>query len=175
MPTIAKYVEAETGEEIIVFIRRGRPITMVRDAVTKRFIRGIRGIQVAVSLVFDYPPTKARHSNPLYIDVKTASYVTGADLAKLDEVEKQLAEKGRSILNRYFGEYLEKLAEQQPPERYDGRPPEDKMPKRTCVGGEVGVEYIAVPIDDVYPDYHYWVIWHHYRDDCKEDEGSGTI
>jgi len=158
-----------------VFIRRGKPVTMVRDAETKRFIRGIRGIQVAVSVLFEYPPEEARRSNPIYVDVKAASFVMGKDIQKMRQIEDQLYGKCRDIVNEMFGEYIRRLASDMPPEHYDGVPPRDKMEIETCIGREVGVEYIAVPIDEAYPDFHYWVVWHHYRDDCKEEDGVGTI
>lgn len=178
MVIVAKWVDAETGEEIIAYQWRGRLRIIVRDAVTKLFIRGIKGLTVAATLVFDYPPAKARKNNPLYVDVKTASTVLGEDLDKVDEIEKELVKKARDILEHYMNAIIANAAEEET-KRLDGIPPNDKLEVEYCIGKDlprtVGIEYIAVPISEAYPEYHWWIIWHHYKDDCKEEDGVGTL
>jgi len=175
MTILGKWVEAETGEEIIVFLRRGRPVYMVRDMVTKRFIAGIRGIQLAVSVVFEYPPDKARRDNPLYVDIKASTMVMGFDIYKMDQIIMELYGKCRDIINEYFGPVVSGRGEEEEAEFINGVPPTDKLRVEKCYGGVVGVEYIAFPIEEVYPEYHYWLVWHHYKDDCQEEEGSLSV
>jgi hypothetical protein len=140
-------VDAETGEEIISFIRRGVVVTMVRDAVTKRFIRGVRGIVVEVSVLMKYPPDKAKKSNPLYVDVKTSTFVSGEDLSKITDIEHQLENRALDIINEYFGEYVRNMAY------------------------KVGSEHKAGEPENAYPSVGYYVIWHHYKGDETEESG----
>jgi hypothetical protein len=144
-------IDADTGEEIISFIRRGKVVTMVRDAVTKRWIRGINGILIEVSVLMKYPPEKARRDNPLYVDIKTSAFVSGDDLPKVTDIEKELGNKGLDIINEYFGEYVRDMAY------------------------KAGSEHKAGEPENVYPKFGYYVIWHHYRDDEREDSGTADV
>jgi hypothetical protein len=60
--------DADTGEEIVTFWRRGRAYTYLRDRVTKRFIRRLIGIELRIFMEVEYDPVRAKKGNPLYVD-----------------------------------------------------------------------------------------------------------
>lgn len=187
MPIFYRSYDANTGEEIIFFtvptqqmvqnIKTGRFIRayrgetlgpnerlittkarnqgMVRDYETKRFIRGIKGVSIQVALLFKYPPEEARKKNPLYVDIKLVSFVTPDILEQFnldyEDIERELGEGARVLLTFWFNEDVSELAE------------------------IVGVEHTADITTEVYTEYHYYVVWHHYKNDEQEQDGSGTI
>lgn len=183
MPIFYQSIDSETGEEIIIFsipeyqmvrnkttkrlIRKykGEPLTtdeelityqarnqgMVRDAETKRFIRGFNGVSIQVALLFKYPPEKAHHGNPLYVDVKTISFV-GIELTDIyEKIEQELGIEARIIVNEEFGPDVSDRAE------------------------IVGVEHKLEVTKEVYPEYHWYLVWHHYKNDEREDDGVGRV
>jgi len=150
MPVTYRSYDAETGEEIIIFIRRGRPVGMVRDYITKRFIRGFNGFTVQVALLFEYPPTEARRDNPLYVDIKLSTFVGVDEVEKTEDIEVALGDAARRKIESTFGEVVSRLAK------------------------IVGVEHKVEITEDVYPEYHWYLVWHHYKNDEREDEGTDT-
>lgn len=175
MPIVYRYIHAETGEEIVAFYRKGIIYVYVRDPVTKRFIRGVKWLTIAVTRVFDYPPRDAKKRNPLYVDIKLATTIMAEDLTKIDDIEDEMKKEAEAKLRDFFSEQIAALSTPEVREEYDGIPPRDKMPTPTCVAGEVGVEYVDVPIDETYPEYRYWLVWHHYAADCREETGRGIL
>jgi len=183
MPIFYQSIDTDTGEEIIVFsipqyqmvrnsitkrlIRkyRGEPLAaneelltiqarnqgMVRDAITKLFIRGFNGFTVQVALLFSYPMSGAKHANPLYVDVKLATFVPVDEVESIEDIEKILGDEAKSIIQDDFGEYVSDLAT------------------------VVGVEHSATVTGDVYPTYHWYEVWHHYKNDQLEGDGTGTL
>lgn len=151
MPIIYRSIDAETGEEIITFMRRGKVVGMVRDTETKRWIRGFKGFTVQVSLLFDYPKNKARAYNPLYIDVKIVTFVGVDEVTKVEDIEQELTKTATNVIHSYFGEFVAELA--------------------VIAGAEHKIEMT----EEVYPDFHWYVIWHHYLRDEKEEDGIDTI
>lgn len=151
MPIIYRSIDAETGEEIIIFIRRGKEVGMYRDAITKRFIRGFNGFTIQVALLFSYPMSGAKHKNPLYVDVKLATFVGVDEVKNIEDIEKELGREAKDVIQQNFGEYVSDLAE------------------------IVGVEHKVEITEEVYPDYHWYLVWHHYKRDEREKDGVDTI
>lgn len=150
-----RFIRAYHGEKLGPFERlitsKARNQGMVRDYDTKRFIRGVKGISIQVALLFKYPPEEARKQNPIYVDIKLVSYVL-TDLAlQYDDIERELGEEARKLLEEWFNEEIADLAE------------------------IVGVEHILDITSEIYPEYHYYVVWHHYKNDEQEEDGSGIL
>jgi hypothetical protein len=148
MVVLERYIDAETGEEIVVFERRGKRIMMVRDAETKRFIRGVKGITISVAIVFE---SKGRKHNPLYVDVKCETYRPVDEEKSVEEIEKELASAGIEIITSHFGEDVASMAK------------------------VAGIEHKSEVIDEIYPEYHWYLVWHHYKNDQKEEDGVGRL
>ena len=129
------------------------------------------------------------------MDCKTATFISPSyeDLMKKAEAKKkdypnktlweiaeliaeeELANLAKRIVHTYFSLIISNLLEPEPPEKYQ-TPPETKMPIRACIPlGTVGVEYIDLPLSEHYPDARWWLVWHHYRDDCQEKTGVESI
>lgn len=90
-------------------------------------------------------------------------------------VEEELTKLAKKTVETYFNLAIANLLEAQPPEKYQ-TPPETKMPRPACIPlGTVGVEYADLPLSEHYPDARWWIVWHHYRDDCHEETGVETL
>jgi len=138
------FSDSDTGEEIVIFRRRGRIYAYLRDAETKRFIRRLRYVKVKGLLLFDYPGTE----HPLYVD---ASFVTAIEPEKLLELHESAYDTlfwslGNFIESK-FGGVVSKLSE--------------------VAGIEYGSDVFDTP---EYPSVREVIVWHHYKFDYKEDE-----
>jgi len=143
MPIIAKIKDAETGDEIIIFERLGRRVAMVRDIRTKRFIRGVRALTLSLPFVFDYTPQIT--PRPLYIDAKVKTIITIYDIPVSEAIEEQMERAGRNVITSKFNRRVADLA----------------SPK--------GVEITSVVSGYSYPDAEVIIVWHHYKNDEKEE------
>jgi hypothetical protein len=183
------FVEAETGEVIVTFTippivlnttthrftRRywgeklapnervipEKRVIMVRSRETGRFIRMIRGIMVEGSMVFEYP--KGKHGNPLYVDVKISTLVSPDDIDKMDDIENRIETTAKSLIESYFGYDVKERA------KIVGY--EHKAEPEV----EVGIPPHIESITEMYPNSHYWVVWHHYKGDEKEEDGKVVL
>jgi len=98
--------DADTGNEIMFFYRRGKPYLYLRDAYTKRFIKRLREVEVRVYQVVEYSRELARKGNPLYLDAVGKTIVTVEEIKDLDRVEDRLEIAVYHIVMRYFGKYV---------------------------------------------------------------------
>jgi hypothetical protein len=90
--------DADTGDEIVFFYRRGRPYLFLRDKVTRRFIRRLYYIELRVIAVVDYPIERARKDNPVYIDAKICTQIDAEEFARREEFIPDLQERLRRFL-----------------------------------------------------------------------------
>ena len=141
------WVDADTGEEIIFFWRRGKPYFFLRDIKTKRFIRKLNAIEVRVFLVVSYSKKMARKGNPIYCDLVVKTVIYPRYIEKIDDIERWLEDRGYSIIAEYFNWGVSGLAE--------------------ISGVEYGSQIYQVDLrENYYPrQYAYTIVWKH-----KEDE-----
>lgn len=96
------WIDADTGNEIIFFYRRGRPYIYLRDRRTKRFIKRLKAIEVRVYTVIDYGKEKAKKANPIYVDNVVITTIKPEDMERLEEIEEELIDKSIEVIMRYF-------------------------------------------------------------------------
>ncbi len=96
------WIDADTGNEIIFFYRRGRPYLYLRDRRTKRFIKRLMVIEIRVFIVVEYGIEKAKKRNPIYIDNVVITSVRPKDMEKIEEIKEDLIDKAIEIIVRYF-------------------------------------------------------------------------
>lgn len=149
----SSFVDADSGEEIITFMWRhprwtaGRyvKVMMLRDRETKRFIKRIKGITVSGAVVFEYP--KGKRANPLYVDIKMESFIPAEYIEHMAKFERALEQRSRDVINEYFGEDVSSRAR------------------------IIGYEHKSEPVPIIYPKARWFLVWHHYHNDEKEDDG----
>jgi hypothetical protein len=95
--------DADTGEEIVTFYRRGRVYTYLRDAVTKRFIRRLYGIELRIYMEVEYDVTRARKGNPLYVDAVFIGALKPEMIFELREHEDDLIYRCENEVGKDFG------------------------------------------------------------------------
>jgi hypothetical protein len=117
----------------------------------------IRGIMVDGAVVFEYP--KGKKGNPLYVDVMVATLVPPELLDRIGEVETAIEKNARQIVGAYFGEMVKDRA------KIVGY--EYKAEPET----EFGIPATKVEVTEMYPSAHWYLVWHHYHGDEKEEDG----
>jgi len=144
------WIDADTGNEIIFFYRRGRPYLYLRDRKTKRFIKRLMKIEIRVFIVIEYPETIAKKKNPVYIDNVTITTITPEFIEKIHEIKEDLIDKGIEIIMRKFSTPLAYYA--------------------TVSGIEYGSK---ITRKVAYPkEYYYEIIWKHRpKEKGKKEEG----
>lgn len=148
--------DADTGEEIIHFVRRKIDVLYLRDAETKRFIKRLEHVELRVFMVVDYNVARARKGNPLYIDAGAYSLLKPSEFPKR-EIWEYLLEKGlESKVKEEFGRYVAK----------------DLLEL-------AGIEYSSVlKVEEKIEDfaYHHVKVWKHKPEDRGQvSEGTGRI
>ncbi len=98
--------DADTGEEIVCFVRRGRRVLMLRDRVTKRFIKRLIGVEQRVFMVVDYSKEQARRGNPLYLDAVGVQVLTPDMFVERDRYMEILKNLLSKKVGEYFGGYV---------------------------------------------------------------------
>ena len=101
--------DASTGLEIIGFIRLGRWFYMLRDPVTKRFVRRCRRFEVRFLMELDY---EGRKGNNLYIDALIATVLYDPPQDLLEDVREALESELREIIREEFGPYVAGMMEE---------------------------------------------------------------
>ncbi len=94
--------DADTGDEIVYFVRRGIPYLMLRDATTKRFIKRLFGVEQRLFMVVDYAREVARRGNPLYLDAVGVQALTPEMFVERDRYLETL----RYLLTRKVAEHF---------------------------------------------------------------------
>ena len=109
-----RFIRAYHGEMLFPYERvrilryRLRRFTYVRNRLTKRFIRMIRGIMVDGAVVFEYP--KGKKGNPLYVDVMVTTLVPPEMIDRMGEVEAAIEKGAKQVVSAYFGEIVKDRA-----------------------------------------------------------------
>ena len=89
-------VDADTGNELLGFRRRGVPYIFLRDSKTKRFIHILRKIELRYFGVVDYSEELASKGNPIYADFSIRQSINPEQFQHLrkyeDKAETYLAE-----------------------------------------------------------------------------------
>jgi len=103
------YTDADTGNELVFFVRRKRWVCYLRDVKTKRFIKGLRNVEIRCYLVVDYSVERAKKRNPLYIDLVVRTVIQPHEILELHEIMERLEDAGRRIVQRFFGYWVSRL------------------------------------------------------------------
>ena len=98
-------IDSDTGEEIIYFVRRGRPVLYLRDRVTKRFIRRLRYVRLSVTMSVDYT-VKGKPYRSIYIDARISTDLRPRDFPNRHIIEKELESKLMEIVEFKFNPEL---------------------------------------------------------------------
>jgi hypothetical protein len=104
--------DADTGNEIIYFVRRGKPYLYLRDAKTKIFIKRLRYVEKRLYMVVDYRKEEAKKGNPLYIDAGIFTQLNPEEFPERDKIQSDLDHALTQQIREMFGEaVVEKLLE----------------------------------------------------------------
>lgn len=171
------FVDADTGHELLFFLRRGEVVIMERypaDAeFPRRFIKRLHEVTFTVTLTVDSFP--GARSNPLYVDFKLASILTDTFLNRvlevlvsaqflisIEDIRNEIHKDVQAVLDAGKDIFVENF----------GQPIKDFI----RIGG---VEYKAGSAEEAegweYSNFHWLQIWHHYKNDEKELDGHGTV
>jgi hypothetical protein len=151
------FVDSDTGQEIIYFIRRGKPYLFLRDIVTKRFIKKLNYINIRVIQCIEYGKDKARKGNPVYVDNVTTTSLEAKHIHLLDKIKEWLEDRGYKVIASLFNRGVANQYE--------------------LIGIEYGSEIKEfMGVKDVYPKYYYYhIVWkHHLEDKPKDKRGVET-
>lgn len=142
------WIDADTGEEIIFFIRRKRPFLFLRDRETKRWIAKLEAMEIRMYLVVEYPIEVAEKKNPVYCDAETKTSITPEDIDKADRIETWLMDRCIGAIRVYFNRGVAGLA--------------------TVSGVEYGSK---IDKSSLYPhNYGFTLVWKHHKGDEPRSE-----
>jgi hypothetical protein len=96
--------DADTGDEIIYFVRRGRSYLYLRDAKTKRFIKRLRYVEKRLYMVVDYSIIEAKKGNPLYVDAGIFTQLKAEEFPERDKIDSDLDKTLTQQIREMFGE-----------------------------------------------------------------------
>jgi len=94
--------DADTGDEIILITRRGRDFLVLRDKLTKRFIKFLRRISIAVIKTLDYDSPRGKGNN-IYIDAKAITDITPDRFRERTSIVMQLNDAIPKVIVELFG------------------------------------------------------------------------
>ena len=104
--------DADTGDEIIYFVRRGKPYLYLRDARTKRFIKRLKYVEKRLYMVVDYSYEEAKKGNPLYIDAGIYTQINPEEFPERHKIDSKMDKALEDKIKEMFGEaVVEKLLE----------------------------------------------------------------
>jgi len=103
MVMVEKEIDADTGNEIIYFVRRTKPYLYLRDAKTKRFIKRLLYVEKRLYMVVDYSREEARKGNPLYVDAGIFTQLNPEEFTERDKIDTALEEPLKKEIKRLFG------------------------------------------------------------------------
>lgn len=99
--------DADTGNEIVMFYRRGRPYIFLRDPETKRFVKQLNKIELRYYEEVNYSRDQARRKNPIYADFVALLQVKPEEIDQLGELEEELREYLELWITEKFGGVVE--------------------------------------------------------------------
>jgi hypothetical protein len=100
--------DADTGNEILYFIRRGRPYLYLRNAKTKWFIKRLHYVEKRLYMVVDYDYEEAKRGNPLYIDAGIFTQINPEEFPERDKIDSKLDHALTQQIKTMFGEVVVK-------------------------------------------------------------------
>jgi len=104
---VVTVVDADTGNEIVAFIRKGKCYIYLRHPQTKRFIRKLDKVELRVFKVLDYD-VKA---HPVYADFSARWILSCQELLTREKAEKDIEDAIDLAIQSKFGKYLKDLSE----------------------------------------------------------------
>jgi hypothetical protein len=128
--------DASTGDEIILVTRRGRNFLVLRDKVTKRFIKFLRRIAIAVTKTLDYDSPRSKGNN-IYIDAKAITDITPDKFRDRVDIVRALDSAIDEVVTEFFGATLGSMIE----------------------GETIGVEYLSEIEGILYPNARVYLAW----------------
>lgn len=157
-------VDADTGHELLHFVRRKKHYLYLRDKDTKRFIKKLDFMEVRYFQVVDYSEEQARKGNPLYVDAVGKSLLSPDVITELERCEIEDYEEletliGKSLERRLvamFGTFVvDQLVE------------------------DAGIEYGSKPSVTqrvTYGKFYYVVVWKHHKEaPPRSEEGEDNL
>jgi hypothetical protein len=128
--------DASTGDEILLITRRGRDFLVLRDKVTKRFIKFLKRISIAVTKTLDYDSPRSKQNN-IYIDAKAITDITAEKFSERVDIVRELDSAIDEVVTQFFGETLGSMIE----------------------GETIGVEYSSEIEGMLYPNARVYLAW----------------
>jgi hypothetical protein len=128
--------DADTGDEIVLITRRGRDFLVLREKLTKRFIRFLRRISIAVTKTLDYDSPRSK-SNNIYIDAKAITDITADKFMDRVDIVRKLDSAIDEVVTQFFGATLGSMIE----------------------GETIGVEYSSKLEGILYPNARVYLAW----------------
>jgi hypothetical protein len=141
-------IDASTGDEIILITRRGRDFLVLRDKVTKRFIRFLRRISIAVTKTLNYDSPRGK-GNSIYIDAKAITDITPDKFRERVDIVRELDTAIDEVVTQFFGATLGSMIE----------------------GETIGIEYSSKIEGILYPNARVYLAWgrdHPIKDTFRE-------
>jgi hypothetical protein len=117
-----KVKDADTGNEIIYFVRRGKPYLFLRDAKTKWFIKMLKYVEKRLYMVVDYSIEETKKGNPLYIDAGIFTQLKAQEFPERDKIDSKLDRALTQQIKTMFGEAVAKELLQLAGEEYGSKP-----------------------------------------------------
>lgn len=105
----------DTGEEIIYFVRRGRPYLYLRHAkpipvlvrgrvrMLRPFIKRLLRVEIRVYKEVKYSIKEAKKQNPLYLDAGAFTQVSPEDFPKKSAIKDELIKVIDNVVTMKFG------------------------------------------------------------------------
>jgi hypothetical protein len=114
--------DADTGNEILYFVRRGKPYLYLRDAKTKIFIKRLKYVEKRLYMVVDYSYEEAKKGNPLYIDAGIFTQLKAEEFPERDKIDSKLDHALAQQIREMFGEAVAKQLLELAGEEYGSKP-----------------------------------------------------
>ena len=95
--------DADTGNEIIHFIRYHRHYLYLRDKKTKVLIKRLKYVEKRVFMVVDYREERAKKGNPLYIDSGIFAQINPEEFLQRTQIDDKLEKTLEDRVEELFG------------------------------------------------------------------------
>jgi len=114
--------DADTGNEIIHFIRYKRHYLYLRDKRLKFFIKRLKYVEKRVFMVVDYSKEQAKKGNPLYVDAGIFTQLKPEEFLERDKIDSKLDYALTQQIKEMFGEAVVKQLLELAGEEYGSKP-----------------------------------------------------